>query len=70
MIGRRRVTGHAPAAPRDHSQRSERIPQGANSFPWRAGELVVGVGKPNLETDVMARCEAMYSRSPDDGETK
>jgi hypothetical protein len=64
-------TGHAPARPRESRRRIEQIPTGADLFPWRPGELILGIRKrPNLARDTMARCVALYapSTTKDDAE--
>jgi hypothetical protein len=61
----------APAAPPDHRRRRiERAPVSADTFPWKVGELVEGIRKPNLDLDVWARCRALYGRSEPEGGTE
>jgi hypothetical protein len=55
------------AAPKRH--RPERAPSGDDMFLWGVGERVEGVRrKPNLATDILARCAALYG--PSTGEDK
>jgi hypothetical protein len=54
--------GRAPAAPRDRSPRTKRIPTGESSFPWIPGEVAYGPA-PKLSS-VMARITALYGPSP------
>jgi hypothetical protein len=64
----RQVRPKATAAPKRH--RPERAPSGGDDmFLWGVGERVEGVRrKPNLATDILARCAALYG--PSTGEDK
>jgi hypothetical protein len=66
MIRRRRrpsYGGHAPAAPPEAKRKSERIPVRGDVFPWRAGELVVGVVRKTRGLSVLDRVRALYGPS-------
>jgi hypothetical protein len=47
------AVGHAPAMPRERKRRSK-IPQGEDTFHWRAGEVVYG--PPKTLEDILGTC--------------
>jgi hypothetical protein len=58
--------GHAPAAPRESRRRIEQIPVGTDLFSWRPGEVAYGPA-PRLAS-MMLRLQALYGRSPPEGD--
>jgi hypothetical protein len=60
----RQRAGHAPARPAElRRRRTERVPSTADVFQWLPGEFVESVRRPNLATNVIERCRAMYGRT-------
>lgn len=67
MIRRRRRPSSAPRAPSAPPElkrrRLESVPSGDDVFPWKVGEVVVGVSTSKRGSDVLARCQALYGGS-------
>jgi hypothetical protein len=62
----RRKVARRPVAPRQ--PRPPAPPSGDElHFAWRPNELVIGSGKPKLDSSVMERIRALYAPSEPDG---